>query len=268
MNCSIYNNLDAMTPKIAEYTRHARQYPIGPERNKAVEGLPWIVYCDGQFHVKTRGGWGVDVALCKCPKHTGVEMVQAAQAASVEKEAVMTWDTYSDHSGDGKKLRDWVDSDIQTIMLYSGTGRGKTHLCKAVQFELVEKGLTVEYIKAKRLAELFMESHPMRKEDLHLHHDAKRRLNRLNTAEYVIIDDLGDESQKAVTDTFKMGLKALLDDMRGRLIVTTNWMISPANTLGNIGVYGDRIYSRIVAGATMIGLKGEDYRLKEKWRKK
>lgn len=262
MKCPIFNNYEAIKPKMREFDLHAQKYELGRDRINAVEGLPSLIYCDGQFHIRTKGAWGVDTAICKCPQWTGEAMVEAVRESSPVKEVAMTWETYRDHSGDGARVKAWAASGKQMLILNGSSGLGKTHLARALQYQFTDENKSCEYISAESLKIMFLDAHPQNRERVADHYDAKRRINRLKSVDVLIIDDLGTESRSGVTDTMMSGLKALIDEMRGRLIITLNLSISEENTRESLGQYGGRICSRIIGGAEIIAMRGTDYRKK------
>lgn len=256
MICQIYRNYDQLREKIIAMGLGCQQYPIGSKRNAHVERLPWIEYCDGIDHIKTRGPWGSDRYVCKCPQHAGALAVQAAKESSPQKRQDMTFENYSDDNGYAKQIKEWIADTGDVLIMFGGPGSGKTHLCAAAQFSLVEQGKSVEMIEAINLAELFHNARPFR-DDKIKEHDAKREIGRMKATNFLIIDDLGTESN---TQTFREGLQLLIDDMRGRLVITTN--LKPMNEPDehSMGRYQDRLYSRIMQGAQTINMRCGDYR--------
>lgn len=263
MKCDLYNNRDsdAIRNKLFEFDTFAQKYPMGPARSKAVDDLPWLIVCDGQFHTKTKGRWGLgersaERVICRCPQHAGFVAVTKTKELSPEKQKEMTFETFVDPHRHVAEIKAWIAGKDQILLIFGDVGRGKTHLAKASQYFLVEQGRSVEMLTATYLAELFADAQPYR-DDIQTRTDAKRRINRLITADCLIIDDLGLESN---TQTFAEGLQGVLDGMRGRLIVTTNLRIDRTDMSQSLYRYGDRIFSRIHSGAESIRLKGGDFR--------
>lgn len=260
MICEYFRNLYTQEnqERLFRMTKEAEGYPIGPLRQKFVDGLAYICVCDGVDHIKTKGAWGQDLFVRKCPQHAGNQAVTALVESKPVKQKAMTFDNFDDHKGYAKQVREWMKSTQNTIIIFGGPGTGKTHLCNAAQFSLVESGHSVEMIPAAKLAMLFHDSQPFRDDHIS-RNDAQRQINRLKSADYLIIDDLGVESN---TQTFREGLQIVLDDMKGRLMVTTN--LGPMNNPSEMqmGRYQERIYSRLMQGAKTLNLRCMDYRKK------
>lgn len=272
MICEIYNNIksDDIRDRMHEHDTMAEQYPIGPKRSAYVNTLPWVVYCDTQFHVKTKGRWGqgdsAERVICRCPQGRGSALIAAAVEESPEKERPMTWATYIDHSGDGRQVKAWVNGSENILLLTGHSGCGKTHLARAVQFDLTEQGVPVAYITAEQLSRIFMHVHPMNRERIGDLVESRQKLISLKKSAYVIIDDLGTESEKQrePNQTFVAGFKELLDEMSGRLLITANLTLDDQLEKGHVGMYGGRIYSRLISGQKAIPLKGGDFRKRVK----
>jgi len=265
MICQIYNNVqsEAIRAMIYNKTVEAQKYPIGPERNKYAQKMLGITYCDGQFHIRTQGAWGVDVALGKCPQWTGQAMVVQAQEQAPPEHKLFTWENYIDHSGDGAKIKEWAAGSGRILILRSAAGRGKTHLARALHYQLLDDGKTAEYIESVKLKKYLLDMSPINRDRLEDHYTGKRKIQRYKKADVLIIDDLGEDSIDGVAATFVSGLKELLDDKAGRLIITTNLITVDREEKGYIGMYGGRVASRILGGAEIISLKGDDYRRKQ-----
>lgn len=262
MKCEIFNNFEALRGKINELTMYASQFPIGKQRTEALSNRLAVIYCDGQFHVRTRGAWGVDVVICKCPQYTGKMAVQAATTEAPQKEHEMTWATYNDHSGDGQTIKKWVDGEGKILIIKGPSGLGKTHICRALQYDFIDKNKSVYYITAHDLRRHLLDYSQTNRERIEDYYNAKNKIKRIKESDILIIDDLGTESQSGVIDTLKMGIQDIVDHFDGRLIVTLNLTIADVMQPGNLGMYGGRIYSRLVGGAAIINLKGTDYRSK------
>ncbi len=140
----------------------------------------------------------------------------------------------------------------QKNLIFTGkTGIGKTFLCSCMANALLERGISVLYIKA---SELFNQITFNRNEEL------KRQLYQVQT---LIIDDLGIEKQTDMRYSDFLELldkRNILHDRHGyATVISTN--LDPN---GLLSYYDERICSRLFGNFDLIRFTGEDIRLLNK----
>jgi DNA replication protein DnaC len=97
------------------------------------------------------------------------------------------------------------------------TGAGKTHLATAILKGVIEKGYSGVYCNVPRLLEVLRDLMFDR-----AHYDDKGFLQRCETADLVVLDDIGTETVTGwVQDRLYLLVNRRYEDM-GRTIVTTN----------------------------------------------
>jgi DNA replication protein DnaC len=144
------------------------------------------------------------------------------------------------------------DPSTRKLLLCGFVGRGKTHLAQACANKWVSMGQQAIVISAHRLYLVFKELAQYDPDPVD-----EKAMNRIWESSLLVIDDLGGENQTE-KQVFNRNFQALLDEYRGKLIITTNL---PNQKRENI--YGQRIASRLYEDSLIIVLEGNDYR-KEK----
>lgn len=182
-----------------------------------------------------------------CPDYKGDIIAEKT------KEDVEELKTFKNFNHDINDFRNQVDriTDFinnlfeKKLIIVGNNGTGKTHICKALIYKLVQNGIKVEMFSATELANTFRANITQDFEYL-------QKLNRLYSNEFLIIDDLNRER---VTDSgyFEEQLCQFLDDFRGKLIITSNNGIEKMK-------YGQRIKSRLYENYKLVVLVGKDYR--------
>ncbi|MDO4799839.1 MAG: ATP-binding protein [Bacillota bacterium] len=122
----------------------------------------------------------------------------------------------------------------KSMILFGGTGLGKTFLCNCIAKAIIEKGHTVVYHSAVQLNRLFKENSSFdRSKEVEAAHRS------LFEADLLIIDDLGAERATEFT------VSELYDIIDTRLITEKSTILSANLSVSDIReIYGDRIYSR------------------------
>jgi DNA replication protein DnaC len=121
-----------------------------------------------------------------------------------------------------------------------------------------KRGQAVQFIWAVELADIFNLGATW-SDDKDGKFDARDRLNELAAASLLIIDDLGN-NRIAKSDYFREQLQYLLDRITGRLVVTTN-LILTTDGRGSLNMaVGEFVASRLHDRARIITLSGPDRR--------
>ncbi len=140
------------------------------------------------------------------------------------------------------------------LLFYGATGLGKTFTSDCIAKRYIARGKTVFYMSAPRMFSAF--------EDYKFGRDQSARTRRVidsvNTAELLIIDDLGTEFKTAYSDSI------LFDVVNTRIIEEKPMIISTNLSARDLKhVYSERICSRILGKFTEVLFFGEDLRLKD-----
>lgn len=144
------------------------------------------------------------------------------------------------------------------LLLYGGTGRGKTFLCNCIAKDVLERGKTVLYLTS---GQMFRQLEEMR----FGRGDEEERTEwdeELLDADLLIIDDLGTEFSTVFTAS---ELFRIINDRKLRkkpVVISTNLEI-PAL----MEQYSDRVMSRLIGEYTVLKFFGEDLRMKKKYKK-
>jgi len=106
------------------------------------------------------------------------------------------------------------------LIIIGPTGTGKTHLVKALIYSLAEAEKRCQFVHSAHLARLFGASQGFGPDA----DDAAKQLDRIESADVVVIDDLGSQ-RKTSSEVFEEQFPPLLDAIAlhgGCLIITTN----------------------------------------------
>lgn len=138
------------------------------------------------------------------------------------------------------------------LILAGKTGVGKTHLARASYLNILRIKNCI-WFNAPELAELFRRIQSF-------NDDWKDRQSAQSCYEFAIkchcvfIDDLGCE-RVTESDLFKEEFKSFLENIKGGLVVTTNF-----DNAALAERYGEKITSRLLENADVIVMSGENYR--------
>ncbi len=152
-----------------------------------------------------------------------------------------------------RKFAEDYDFAPGSLLFYGPTGTGKTFLSNCIAKELLDSCHSVLYFSAIDLFNLFSRSR--------FSQDAEPVDSSALQCDLFIIDDLGTESVNSFTvSKLFYCINERLNRQKGTVISTN---LDPVHLRE---LYGERIYSRIVSGFTLIRLDGADIRIKKKFR--
>ncbi|MBZ4646158.1 MAG: replication protein DnaC [Petroclostridium sp.] len=143
------------------------------------------------------------------------------------------------------------DKSDQNLLLYGGTGLGKTFLSSCIAKDLLDRGKTVFYQTAYKIFNL-LEDYKFNRSEASTD---KQQIDRLFDVDLLIIDDLGSEFISTYTSSaFFNILNSRLIDKR-KTIISTNLNIEEL-----INLYSERVISRLLGNYLPLKFFGEDIR--------
>lgn len=145
-------------------------------------------------------------------------------------------------------------SDTQkNLLLYGGTGLGKTHLSTAIAGSVIERGYDVVYESAPNLLAAFEAERFGR-----TYNGVNPDTSRFFSCDLLIVDDLGAEQ----TNTFTVGCFYNLINTRlvskKPMVISSNLSSSELRTR-----YNDRIASRLLGEFALLPFEGKDIRMQK-----
>lgn len=143
--------------------------------------------------------------------------------------------------------------DPKNLFLYGSYGVGKSHLCVALQHELMKKGFTAIFVFLPDLLEMFTDTYNKKSK-----HTEGEIMNALKTVDVLVIDDVGAEGTLGI-----FGLKKISSIVNGRqgkhTIYTSNF--GPDQLFD---LMGERIFSRLMnLNTEPIPIDGENHRMQK-----
>lgn len=144
------------------------------------------------------------------------------------------------------------------LLMFGGTGLGKTFLCNCIARELLERGNTVLYLTAGQLFRQLEEQRFHREDE----EEAREWDAELLDADLLIIDDLGTEFATMFTAS---ELFRIINDRklaRRAVVISTN--LGPTELMNH---YSDRVTSRFMGDFELMKFFGEDIRILKKYRR-
>lgn len=218
--------------------------------------------CDFRYHWRHTGAvLGLhsnrsfsDVAIGLCPDFVEKNPDVAAHSSFKHDVVIDQWQKLEQPQADADAFshaRRFRSSIHHTLIITGACGYGKTTLAKAVMADYIRNGEEAVFVTCEKLIDVFLACKSFNNEiDL----EARQTKMDMRSADLLILDDLGNTT-KDYTEDFKKELKQLLDEKRGKLIITTNLDRKQMETKFNA-----QIVSRIFEKMKVVHLKGKDYR--------
>lgn len=148
------------------------------------------------------------------------------------------------------------DERFSNLLIYGETGLGKTFLCNCIAKDLLQNGKTILYLTAPQIFKK-IEEYRFNKDELD--ENDTQQMEMIYEVDLLIIDDLGSEFSTVITIT------EFFNIVNTRLLQKKHTIFSTNLTLNELqNTYTDRIVSRIFAYYKMMGLFGEDIRVKKR----
>ncbi len=231
-------------------------------------------YTDPQFECeKCRDTGYIDGKMCECMKRAlilrGYESSGIARLMAAQRFDTFSLDYYRSKDADYEKMKHNFDvmksfaegftpDKCVNLVLFGGTGLGKTHLSTAVAKTVIDRGYDVLYVTAVgMIADFEKERFGSGYSDTDV-----EGLGRYYDCDLLILDDIGTE----VTNQFTVSV--LYNVINTRLSKGKSTVISTNLTPSELrNRYWDRIYSRILGEYTPLMFEGTDVRM-QKLRKK
>ena len=150
-----------------------------------------------------------------------------------------------------KKYAKLKESNSRQLLLYGGTGLGKTFTSECIAKEFIKKDMSVYYTSAPKLFTIFEEY----KFGRDTSENTKQILDYIANVDLLIIDDLGTEFVTQFT------LAALFDIVNARITAGKSTVISTNLSFETLAeTYSQRIASRFMGEYKIIQTLGEDIR--------
>ncbi len=146
------------------------------------------------------------------------------------------------------------DHSYSNLLFYGPPGIGKTFLSSCIAKEILDKGHTVIYESSYDLFTLY-EDYKFQRMDSG---DARSQIDRLYTADLLIIDDLGTEIITRSSIAFLFNLLDTRLRHNRHMVISTNQSVSELSKL-----YSQRFSSRIFEYFTQLEFIGTDIRLQK-----
>lgn len=148
------------------------------------------------------------------------------------------------------------DTEYRNLYMYGQVGRGKTFLCNCIAKELLDLGHVVIYVSAIDLFNKLNDYKFNRNENLQL----EQFIEYLQTADLLIIDDLGTEFQTQFTSSELFNIINKRHTDRKHTIISSNLGFQEIQQ-----IYSKRIESRLIGDFDNLKFVGDDIRRLKKF---
>lgn len=207
----------------------------------------------------------IDGRMCSCMRQKLIKAGYESSGISHLCEK-MNFDTFSlsYYTGDDrknmetvyKKVKDYADNfngeGSGSVLLFGGTGLGKTHLAVAIAKRVVERGFYTVYVTSGTLFNDF------RDERFRREGDAESKTAKYSECELLVIDDLGTELPGRDVVAFLYNLMNTRINSGRSTVISTN-----LSTRDMLERYDDRIVSRIYGEFLTFRFSGKDVRMQK-----
>ncbi len=141
--------------------------------------------------------------------------------------------------------------ESDNLLMYGGTGLGKTMLSSCIAKEVIDKGFKVYYQPAYRIFSLFESNKFTNEQD----EAVKAQIKYIFNSDLLIIDDLGTELVTTYTAEVLFDLINTRINSGKKTIINTNLSLEDIET-----IYSARISSRLMGNYKRLLLIGDDIR--------
>ncbi len=148
--------------------------------------------------------------------------------------------------------------EFTNLLLYGGTGLGKTFLCNCMAKELLDQGKTVLYVTAGQLFKMIEEQRFGKVDE----EEREDYMTDILDVDLFIIDDLGTEFSTILSSSELFNIINTRMLNKRPVILSTN--LAPSDFVNQ---YSDRIVSRLLGEYQTLKFFGEDIRVKKKFLK-
>lgn len=228
-----------------------REYDVPESHGGTVTVDRTIQWCDGLRHYCRKEGNRYSQWMGACVEAVAEQRRAAGQRAQGDRPA--TWATTVRDEENGfayDSARAFLASTtLRSLVMVGKPGRGKTWLAKAVMDEATTARKSVRFWMAADFADRARAADGWGDDAA----DARGLLAGLLTADLVILDDLGKETQQRA-DVVAAAMQRFLDAYRGKLIVTSNRSQADLNSLPTVG---EHLLSRMYGGGTLVQMLGK-----------
>lgn len=150
------------------------------------------------------------------------------------------------------------EKEFTNLLLYGGTGLGKTFLCNCMAKEILDQGKTVLYVTAGQLFKMIEEQRFGKLEE----EEKEDYMTDILGVDLFIIDDLGTEFSTILSSSELFNIINTRMLNKKPVILSTN--LAPSDFVNQ---YSDRIVSRLLGEYQTLKFFGEDIRVKKKFLK-
>lgn len=144
------------------------------------------------------------------------------------------------------------DNATKSLLFHGKPGTGKTFLSSCIAKYLIDHGKTVVYMRAAKLFAMYEDYRFGRSDEMRV------MIDRIQNADFLIIDDLGAELQNKSTVPFFLELLNERMQYEKKMLISTNLTFKELTN-----TYSDRFTSRLYEYFNIIHFIGEDIRYKK-----